>query len=300
MAFPDMRVVITGGSGFIGRPLVSCLVERGHDVLMLQRNLGSCCPRPVEVHEAALECPETYRRVLQQFAPEAACHLAWEGIPDFSPETCIKNVHMGTAFLNEVFNLPTCGKVLGAGSCWEYGNSDGACLENERGVAVNHFSWAKLALMDFGLLRASELKKMFAWLRVFFVYGPGQRMSSLIPSVFKSFESDEIIELKSPEAAQDFIYLDDVVEGFVRAIEVLRWPSGAFNLGSGKLTPVRDVVRLARSIWQGERPVAIYDAHDMRSGIVASIENSSRHFQWEPKTSINEGLIKVMQQRIAS
>jgi UDP-glucose 4-epimerase len=286
-----MRVAVTGGTGFIGRGLVRELVARGHQVLNMGRSANGS--GSIQHLQTDLSDPDSYAEALATFAPEAACHLAWEGIPDFSRERCERNLSMSNRFIDMLMALGSCRKVIGAGSCWEYGMAKGACLESAPSSAVNDFTRAKDAIRRHGMSKAGQSGKSFGWFRIFFVYGPGQRKGSLIPSVIDACRRNENLPLKNPQAAQDFIYLDDVIDALARAIE-LDWPSGAYNLGTGSLTSVADIVRMVRELMSDQGTVIEPAARQDAGGIWASTEQTKLHLQWKSRTPLAEGLRKTL------
>jgi UDP-glucose 4-epimerase len=290
-----MRIAVTGGTGFIGSGLVRKLVARGHQVLLISR--GANGSGSMQNLRADLSDPDSYAEALAAFAPEAGCHLAWEGIPDFSRERCDRNLSMSIRFIDSLMALGSCRKVIGAGSCWEYGLAKGVCLESAPSSADNDFTRAKNTIRLHGLSMADQTGKSFGWFRIFFVYGPGQRRASLIPSVIDACLRNENVPLKNPHAAQDFIFLDDVIEALVRAIE-LDWPSGAYNLGTGSLTSVADIVRMVRELMNDQGTVIAPAASQDAGGIWASTEQARTHLQWKSRTTLSEGLRRTLAQEL--
>src|SRR5262249_48312062 len=81
------------------------------------------------------------------------------------------------------------------------------------------------------------------WARIFYIYGSEQRRTSLIPSAFRSLQEGKQPDVRTPEAVQDFIHVDDVARGLA-AIAISKAPPGVYNLGSGQRTRVGDLVEL--------------------------------------------------------
>ena len=288
-----MRVIVTGGTGFIGRALVPELRARGHEVLQIGRSANNASSNASEYLQADLSEPASYTNALAAFQPEAAVHLAWEGIPDFSPAQCERNLSMSLRFLDALMAIDSCRKIIGTGSCWEYGLQEGPCLETAAPLSTNDFTRAKDSIRQHGMLRAAATGKSFGWFRLFFVYGPGQRKGSLIPSTIETWRRHENPPLKNPAAAQDFIYLGDVVEGLAHAVEA-DWPSGAYNLGTGSLTSVADIVRMVRELMNDPATETAPLGRQETGGIWASTEQARLRLPWQSRTSVAEGLKKTL------
>ena len=85
-----MRVVITGASGFIGRPLSLKLADLGYEVLAISRVVPTWSEKSkIFWLEADLSSPLSYQKKIKSFRPEVVIHLAWQDIPDFSFEKSV-------------------------------------------------------------------------------------------------------------------------------------------------------------------------------------------------------------------
>jgi nucleoside-diphosphate-sugar epimerase len=292
-----MRVIVTGGTGFIGCGLVLELLARSHQVLQIGRSANNLPSGAAEYLQADLSQPATYADALSAFQPEAAVHLAWEGIPDFSRAQCERNLSMSVRFLDTLMAIGSCRKIIGTGSCWEYGLQEGPCLESATPAVTNDFTRAKDFIRQHGMIKAAQTGKSFGWFRIFFVYGPSQRKGSLIPSAIEAWRRHENAPPKNPRAAQDFIYLGDVVEALARAVEV-DWPSGVYNLGTGSLTSVADIVRMVRELMNDPATETAPVGRQETGGIWASTEQARLHLQWQSRTSVTEGLRKTVAEEL--
>ena len=286
-----MRIILTGASGFIGKKLVKSLVAAGHTLLALLRNpennssgdfkvltYGIGDPLPLEVHD---------------FSPEILIHLAWEGIPDFSVEMCLKNVDNQVRFLNHMKSLPSLKKVIVSGSCVEYGAKTGSCEEIERNFPNSYFSWSKLTLGNFYRVFCAENNINLVWFRLFYVYGPGQRPGSLIPTLINTFASKQEPKLNNPAMSNDYIYIDDVVDAFVTAVRS-EGVEGIYNLGSGELTPVFKISSIIETLINCDSKYSLLLSEGIKdeplTGFYADMTLTSNDLNWEPKWNILNGI----------
>jgi nucleoside-diphosphate-sugar epimerase len=287
-----MRVLLTGASGFIGRPALALLVDRGHEVLALSRQ-----PRPagiadgVQWHIADLTTADSYADEVKNFAPEAALHLAWEGIPDYGLETSLRNLRAG-AVLADVLFQSGCRHLAVSGSCWEYGKVSGLVREDAAPVAPSVFGAAKAAqrLMLEAVARAAGAS--FAWGRVFYPYGPGQKAASLAPTLCRAALAGEHPALKTPHAINDFLYVDDTAEALVVLTEAA--VPGVFNIGSGSGTPVGALAdRLLRLAGRTAAFEALLKPEGGPAGFWADT-TALRALGWRQKTSLDDGLRQTL------
>jgi UDP-glucose 4-epimerase len=294
-----MRVLVTGASGFIGRPLVDQLGREDHTVLCITRGSGErlhtregiCWVR------SDLSIPGTYKDVIQEFSPEVVIHLAWEGLPVYSLENSRESLEQALALFSFVLEQQSCEKLLVAGSCLEYGLRTGECLEANVGYPTDHFTWAKHTLRAWAEAECKKRGVLFGWMRIFYVYGPKQRETSLIPLVLESLARKALPDIRCPNNANDFIYIDDVVRAFALAVEKVI-ASGIYNLGTGVATPVLEIVEAAERVIGGSTTISkVLESRTPTSedkvGIWAGNRWSKENLGWEPETTLEEGIRKI-------
>lgn len=282
-----MRIFLTGGTGFIGTHALAALIERGHAVLALARR-----PEILEQSRASVQAvsgdlaePSSWEKQLETFEPEACLHLAWEDIPDYSSRASAKNLAAGLRLFEMLAGIG-CKKIVSAGSCWEYGKKQGALDEATPLDLSNPFARAKHFLHTLGQGMAEEAGMTFVWARPFYVYGPGQKSSSLVPSLIASREKSETPQLRTPDAGNDFIYVGDVAEALALLVGK-PVSNGTYNIGSGVLTPVSRVVNLVYGKTLVPEP-------EVTQGFWADTSVIAAATGWRTRTSIEDGIQKTI------
>jgi nucleoside-diphosphate-sugar epimerase len=283
-----LRILLTGATGFLGQQLLPLL--RGHDVLCL-----SLEPHRVGAGEGVRAIAADLRQVgqwkaeIQGFRPECCVHLAWQGLPDYSLDWCRINLDASLRLL-EVVSACGVSRVVVAGSCWEYGRARGAVTEQAAPLEPGTFASTKLALLSVLGGFARDAGFDYRWARVFFVYGPNQRKTSLIPALRSAYLAGRTPDVREPGAVQDFVHVDDVAAGFLALVES-PGPSGAFNLGSGQPTSVADVANLVADYYGRERPFQMVPPG---SGFWADTTKARSSTAWAPRLGIQEGVTRML------
>lgn len=279
-----MRIFITGGTGFIGKPLLKNL--SGHDVLLLSRNAPSNIPANVKIISADIFEPSSYREALKAFNPEAVLHLAWSDIPDFSLPKCQKNFAAGIELIKFLTDLK-CPRIVIPGSAFEYGNLTGLVNETMRPEKMGLFPSFKLAQYTVAQSLCAAAGTTLVWGRLLFVYGPEQRPGSLLPSCINALTGGNRPDIRSPDVINDFVYVDDVADALAK-MATINGPSGIYNIGSGIGTKVREVVNLvARSMKLNE----IYPASENTgTGFWADISKTKKDYGWQPRVNLQQGV----------
>ena len=295
-----MKIVVTGASGFIGKPIVNKLLMMGCEVLAIGREIPAQ-QKLDSLHwlKANFSSPETYQTEINAFKPEVLIHLAWQDIPDYSLEKSILNLNQSLSFISFIAEIKSCKKILISGSCWEYGKMYGECLNTDIVNPMNFFAISKHSLHLWTEIIAKQKSIKLGWFRLFFVYGPGQRSGSLIPSILNNLKKGQLPNIRTPINANDFVYVDDVADAFSKAVSA-NFPSGIYNLGSGRSTTVLEVCRIAEQIVLGAESLTAQlesktESSQSEVDFWADIKHSKEIMDWQPTTSLKEGIQQTQQ-----
>lgn len=284
-----MRIFVTGASGFIGRPLLNRL--GGHEVAFLTRQRPDLVRAPTATAIIGdLGAPKLWSTQLEEFAPQCCVHLAWEGLPDYSEEMCRRNLASGLNLIDTLSRVGV-GRVVVAGSCWEYGAVTGKVAETQTPMDCGLFADTKHKLREALAAVAAERKFSYRWARVFFAYGPGQRRSSLIPRCWTAFKSGAPLDIRRPRVAEDFIHIDDVAGGLA-ALAECDMESGIYNLGHGTPVAVGEVVNHVAGHFGMAPP---YPDAGFDSGFWANMEKMTAATGWRPQIGLADGIESTLQ-----
>lgn len=277
-----MRVFVTGGTGFVGRAVCRQLAVR-HELLVLTRSAS--VPVPGEAVVGDLFDPATWAKELQRFAPERCVHAAWQGLPDYSYNVSRRNLEAGLTLFEALRDTP-CARVVGMGSCWEYGDLRGQVSESMAASRPGIFAACKSALHAVGGALLAEAGISLAWLRPFFIYGAGQRPTSLIPTCIEAAAAGCPPALRTPDAVNDFVHVDDVAAAVAAVVEADR-AEGIYNVGSGSPSRVGDVANLVCRLMG--RPAA-FPGGTAAEGCWADTARLRCDTGWTPRISLEEGV----------
>ena len=262
-----MRVFVTGGTGFIGTPLVRELKRRKHTVHVTKKRL-----RDVRGLE----------QELRRFSPHVIVHLAWQGIPDLGKAMSSQNLRQSLAFLERAAKVHV-PKVVVPGSCWQH---------EKEALARDHrdFVHAKNTLEKKGRALIEKSGGTFIWTYPFFVYGPGKRSGSLIPHLINEARARRTPIPRNPDAFHDFVYIDDVVRALI-ALAENNVPNGSYDIGSGSLTRTGHIaVQIARAY----RLPAPKLRRMRKNGLRANNRALTLSTGWKPRVSLEDGIAKTV------
>lgn len=273
----ELRTLITGASGFIGRnflhnrPIGELHTLTRTPILKPTQELHS--------HIGDINNLGTLHD-LAKLRFDRVIHLAWDGLPNLSVENNKKNFAATKRFFSSMIESGV-HEIITIGSCLEYGDLTGCVSEDVPGQNIDHFGHTKLALLDF--LKQQGID--YYWIRLFYAFGPYQHPKSLLNRGLESRALQQVLELREPNAAKDFIYIRDVVN----AIEMLLDSpavSGVYNVGSGTLTSPAVMLKYLFDEIPND-----FELHESNLiGLQADLGKIKNECGWEPEYSSKKGV----------
>jgi nucleoside-diphosphate-sugar epimerase len=188
------------------------------------------------------------RSLLASVSPGACIHCAWY-VDARDYVTSVENFRFVGASIDLALGLAAagCGRFVGVGSCLEYSAAGGGPLR-EDGATSNESAYAASKLSVGSVLpQIGDATGMStAWSRLFFLYGPHEKPSRLVPSVILSLLHGATARLTAGDQVRDFLHLEDVAAGLVAILDSEL--SGAVNVGSGVPVTVKHVAGTVASV----------------------------------------------------
>ena len=286
-----MRVVVTGGTGFIGSALVDELCAAGHDVFTIARNASTS--KNARGHLAcAVECPEV-RPFFGQSG--AIVHLA--GLADASasieaPFTCAHTHSAGTLNVLEAAREGGSTVVL-ASSQRVYRPSALPLAEDAPKSPLDPYGYSKLVAETWAEMYNRLLGGRAVALRFFSVYGPGQRVQSRSSGVVsilmqRALRGDDLHVRRG--VYRDFTFVDDVVRGIALALSTPQAAGETYNIATGRATSLEELAWAVKDVTGSASAVKVGPAPEVEESYVADVAKAKRELGYEARIGLREGL----------
>ncbi len=293
------KILVVGGSGFIGRHLVLRCIEEGLNVTVLCRKGLNVEPRGYSQITVDISNLSALQRSLKNLSFDYVVNLG--GCVDHSSFDSV-GLTVIAAHFTGVQNLVHClsRKQLKAfiqiGSSDEYGNQSAPQSENNREQSFSPYSFAKTAATHFlqMLYRAEQYPAVI--LRLFLVYGPEQNKQRFLPQIISGCLQDKQFPASLGEQLRDFCYISDVVNGIICALNKPEILGEVINLASGRAVKIRELIEQVRKrVGAGNPDYGKFPYRQNENmALYADIEKANTLLGWNSEISLEEGLDKTI------
>ncbi|MBK5294694.1 MAG: GDP-mannose 4,6-dehydratase [Acidobacteriia bacterium] len=308
-----MRILVTGGAGFIGSHVAETLLRQGHAVAILdelndyyepalKRSNLECIGQVgrFEFHQGSLCEPDSVRRFMGRFLPEAVVHLAARaGVrPSLSQPLLYEQVNVqGTIALLEVCRELGIGRFVFASSSSVYGIANQVPFREDdpRLRPISPYAATKLAGEHFCQVYAHLYGISAVCLRFFTVYGPRQRPDLAIRKFTAMIDAGEAIPVFGDgSSGRDYTFVDDIVQGILAS---LTFPCQfeVFNLGNSHPVTLIDLIaEIEQALGKQARLSHLPEQPGDVPITFADISKARRLLGYDPRTPFTEGIRKFV------
>ena len=290
-----MRLLVTGASGLIGRHVIALAARDGIDVIATSRSCPVGLPQRVAFVAADLSVPAEAASLVRSQAPTHIVHTSWETKhPTYWEDPANMDWAKAAGAMAEAFGEVGGQRFVQLGSCAEYDWSNEICIEGETpDVPVTLYGRAKLEA--FQLIQAAAANRFEAVEgRIFWVFGPGENPSRLIPLICQTYLAGNVPDLGSGRQKRDLLFVEDAASAILR-LAMTPGVEGVVNIAAGEEVELsRVAIEVARLTRRSDTGLGRrFDRSDDPEKLIASADRI-RSTGWKPKHSLAEGLAKTL------
>lgn len=297
-------IAMTGGGGFIGANLTRQLLEQGYKVHMLWKKSSNSwrlkdIEHRINFHTIDFVNQTNIKSTLSKINPSVIFHLATH------------SSYRNQEEVREIFNVSVIGTLnlllatkdipykifVNTGSSSEYGFKEKPMKEKDLLEPISFYAAAKAGQTLLCQAFSHQYKKPIVTIRPFSVYGPYEQKDRFIPTIIQNIIKGKPINLTPGKQRRDFIYVEDLVDLYIKTIKNSDKLSGeVLNAGTGHEYTNDEIVKILFKIVKrripiekGKFPKRLWDSPHW----VADINKTKKALNWTPKYSIEKGLGKT-------
>ena len=307
MDWTGKRVLVTGAGGFIGSHLAERLVAEGARTRAMVRYTSSgswgwldasSVKGEIEVVASDITDADGVREALR--GVEVVFHLAaLIGIPYsyHAPRSYVRTNVEGTLNVLQAARDEGIERVVHTSTSEVYGTALRVPIDEEHPLqGQSPYSASKIAADKMAEAFHRSFGLPVAVVRPFNTFGPRQSARAVIPTVVSQLLAGaEELKLGNLSPTRDFNYVQNTVDGFVRAAEAEAAVGEVINLGTGREISIGDLVRLlmdvmGRQVRIVEQAPRVRPAHSEVERLLADVDRARRLLDWEPRVPLEDGL----------
>lgn len=295
------KVLIAGGSGFIGRHFVSACVERGYRCTVTSTKARATLdlPKYVELIKTDLSNFDDVKESLSGYAFDFVVNLNGyvSHLPFFGGGFDVLHNHFSS-----LQNLLRCidrnelKHFVHIGSSDEYGLASAPQTEAMICTPMTSYAFAKFASTELLMMLNKTEAFPCTVIRPFLVYGSGQKLDRFLPQLINACINDETFVVSSGGSVRDFCHVTDFVRGVLEILETDCTKGQIINVASGVPVSIRSLTKMTRDIVGLGK--LVFPSSKMEpnknNNLVANISKVKKAVGWTPKISLEEGLVETV------
>jgi UDP-glucose 4-epimerase len=288
-SYRQMKVLITGASGFIGVHLVERLASAGTRLHLVSRNpppggLPGCW------YQQDLSDPLGTEALLRRIEPELIFHLTSESRGGVELDNVLPTFRNDLACAVNCLVAATrvrCRRTIIIGSLEE---PVGQSFVSAARAPLTPYAIAKYATHAYADLFQAAYGLPLVMVILFMTYGPRQKPFKVIPYTILTLLGGGQPRLSSGKRLVDWIYIDDVIDSFVAAGVAPDVDGKTFEVGSSELVSIGSVAKLIASLIPGSKEILFGAEPDRGHDRVSNIALAAQYLGWRPRTPLRQGL----------
>lgn len=296
-----MKIIVTGGNGFLGSNLIRKLLLEGHIVYAFSNQTTNILDilNQIKFDFSHTDNLNSFKNEIKAFEPDIVIHCGWSGGNNYNDVNDIsqfyENIQPSIDFLLMLSKLSKKPKFIGFGSFSEYGVYSTQINEENTENPINLYGLSKFTFKNYSKA-ICELNNMdWVWIRPCYVYGPYDVKTRLIPLLINKFLNNEEITLDKCDKVIDYIYIDDFTEYVYNLI--INQNNGIFNICSGNQYELKDVISLIYTLTNSNSKIN-YDFNlnrKLTSPYICGDDTKIKNITGlSAKTDIKNGILKTI------
>jgi len=293
------KILIVGGTGFIGYHLAKKSLKKSWDVTSFSSNTPK--RKRYLSRVKYIRCDITNKKLLKEKIKKNFDYVVNLGgyVDHSNKKKTYKSHYIGCKNLAEIFLKKDLISFVQIGSSLEYGNSKSPQNENMKSNLKSIKSvYGRAKLLSSRYLINLYYKKNFpsTILRLYQVYGPKQDINRFLPITIKGCVKNKKFPCSHGNQLRDFTYVGDVADAIIKTLTNKNSKGHIINIGTGKPKKIRNVIEKIKTISKGGYPQ--YGHFKQRKfevpTLYPNIKKAKKKINWRAKVNFEKGLKKTI------
>lgn len=299
----ELKVLVTGATGFIGSHLVKRLVNENCSVNVISRSEIRLNNNPIingvldklKIFHSDLLDNSSLKESVTAIKPEIIFHMGALVVPymDFeTANTCVQTNIQGTLNLLNASKDLNYSSFIHMGTYEVYGHGKIPFSEEQPPDPISPYSISKVSSELFCRYAQKLCGSPITLLRLSNVYGPNQNPERLIPYVINGCLKKKQLTLTRGEQTRDFLYIEDAIEGIIRSSICKKAISETINIASGTEVKIKNVVEKILDL-TGNPVIPEYTLENRAyepQRWYCNITKAKKLLNWEPGYDLDKGI----------
>lgn len=288
------RVLLTGGTGLIGKYAIQPLLDAGFEIFAIS---SKEIPQQKEVNwiKADLLDFSNIKTLFETIKPQYLLHFAWDTTPGSYLESNLNfDLVQASIEMLKQFKLQGGKRAIYAGTCFEYEFQNEPLKEDGKLNPTSTYAKCKNYLNGLAALYSEKNDISFGWGRIFYVYGEGENEKRLVPQIISSLNQNREFITSSGELIRDYIFAEDIAGAFVKFLDTD--VVGCVNICTGTPIKIKDIVtQIAKKLKKEHLVKFIVEDLNQPKIILGDTKRLKEEIGFVPKYSLEQGLDKILE-----
>lgn len=292
---PKKKILIVGGTGFIGYHLAKKSLKKGWQVT----SISSRHPKKIRFLKKVkyIRSDITNKKLLKKSTKDTYDYVVNLGgyVDHSNKKKTFKSHYEGCQNLAQIFLEKKISSFIQIGSSLEYGASKSPQKENVKcnlKSVRSVYGKAKLLSSKYVINLFKKKKFPSTVIRFYLVYGPKQNINRFIPTIINGCLKNKKFPTSDGSQLRDFLYIDDAIRAIIMCLENKKSRGQILNIGTGKPKLIKRVIQMVKKVSKGGKPQ--YGMFKLRKfdipKLYPNINKVKNKIKWSPKVSFEKGI----------
>jgi len=290
------RILIIGGTGFLGYHLAKFCLKKKFKVISISKN----SPKSIRFLKKVfyIRCDTSNKKLLEKKLNYNFDYVVnFGGYVDHSnKKETFKSHYISAKILGNIFLKKKIKKYVQIGSSMEYGHARSPQKESDKCKPKSVYGVSKFLATKYFLNLYIKYNFPVTILRLYQVYGPYQDLNRFIPIVINNCKLDKNFPCSSGEQFRDFLFVDDLIRAIFITLNKKQASGNIINIGSGKPIKLKKIIRKIKNYFRKGKPLfgMIKLRKEELLKVYPDLNRVKNILNWSPRVDFNSGIKKTI------